>query len=350
MVPFAAEIEDIRFALDEALSRSDIVHGAELLAAIRSTWEGLGIEAEGMARNQAYLAALPPTQTRLLALLFTNVALSLGNSGKMALAFETATQALEHARACGEPHVLAKALLIRTRTAIDLGRLDDAAADHSEVQAITSIPLLVNLDMLANRAALAAARGDLEAAAKTYEDLHRRFRSMGDTSNEGSTANYLAENFHARGHTERAIAIVREYLPKTRSGNDRSLFLMMMTNLAGYSAAVDDLTSAFGAAREVVATLAARDLDHAFLDASMEHLALAMALRGDLSRAATLEGYANAAIERNGLGRGFTETTTYDRLSARLRESLAPEELARLTTEGAALTPEAAVALALEDI
>ncbi len=348
MVPFAAEIEDIRFALDEALSRSDIVHGAELLAAIRSTWEGLGIEAEGMARNQAYLAALPPTQTRLLALLFTNVALSLGNSGKMTLAFEIATQALEHARACGEPHVLAKALLIRTRTAIDLGRLEDAAADHSEVQAITSIPLLVNLDMLANRAALAAARGDLEAAAKTYEDLHRRFRSMGDTSNEGSTANYLAENFHARGHTERAIAIVREYLPKIRSGSDRSL-LMFMTNLAGYSAAIDDHQSAMSAAREVIATLASLDLDHAFLDASMEHLALAMALRGDLSRAATLEGYANAAIERNGLGRGFTETTTYDRLSARLRESLAPEELARLTTEGAALTPEAAVALALEN-
>jgi hypothetical protein len=67
-----------------------------------------------------------------------------------------------------------------------------------------------------------------------------------------------------------------------------------------------------------------------------------MALRGDLSRAATLEGYANAAIERSGLGRGFTETTTYERLNARLRESLAPEELARLTTDGAALTPEAA--------
>jgi hypothetical protein len=73
-----------------------------------------------------------------------------------------------------------------------------------------------------------------------------------------------------------------------------------------------------------------------------------MALRGDLSRAATLGGYANAAIERNGLERGFTETKTYDRLSARLRESLAPEELARLTTEGTALTPEAAVALALD--
>jgi hypothetical protein len=40
---------------------------------------------------------------------------------------------------------------------------------------------------------------------------------------------------------------------------------------------------------------------------------------------------------------------TYDRLNALLSDGLAAEELARITTEGAALTPEAAVALALEN-
>ncbi|MFZ0681258.1 MAG: hypothetical protein WAM84_00095, partial [Candidatus Cybelea sp.] len=77
--------------------------------------------------------------------------------------------------------------------------------------------------------------------------------------------------------------------------------------------------------------------------------ALAVALRGDLARAATLEGYADAAFERQGYEREFTETTTHVRLAAILREGLALDELARPMAEGAALTPEAAIALALEE-
>jgi hypothetical protein len=52
---------------------------------------------------------------------------------------------------------------------------------------------------------------------------------------------------------------------------------------------------------------------------------------------------------RSGFERELTEATTYDRLMALLRGSLSPDELARLLAEGAALTPEAAIALALAD-
>jgi hypothetical protein len=62
-----------------------------------------------------------------------------------------------------------------------------------------------------------------------------------------------------------------------------------------------------------------------------------------------LEGYVNRAMDRQGLKRGFTEATTHDRLGVLLCEGLAREELARLTAEGAALSPEGAVALALAD-
>jgi len=40
---------------------------------------------------------------------------------------------------------------------------------------------------------------------------------------------------------------------------------------------------------------------------------------------------------------------TYDRLAALLREGLTPGEFDRLLAEGAALTPEAAIALAVEE-
>jgi hypothetical protein len=127
------------------------------------------------------------------------------------------------------------------------------------------------------------------------------------------------------------------------------LLASAFTNLAGYLVAVDDLPAAVGAAREGIGIRVASEPDHAHVAIAIEHLALASALRGDLPRAAALEGYAGAAFGRHGFERESTETKTHDRLSALLREGLAPDELARLGADGATLTPEAAIALALEE-
>ena len=62
--------------------------------------------------------------------------------------------------------------------------------------------------------------------------------------------------------------------------------------------------------------------DHAYVAIAIEHLALALALRGDLLRAATLEGYVEATFARHGFAREFTEATTYDRIAAVLRAGL----------------------------
>ena len=67
------ELEDVRSALDGALARSEVIDGAELLANIHGSWQAIGLEAEGMARCEAYLAALPADQSRLRARLLTHV-------------------------------------------------------------------------------------------------------------------------------------------------------------------------------------------------------------------------------------------------------------------------------------
>ncbi len=174
-------------------------------------------------------------------------------------------------------------------------------------------------------------------------------RSLGNARGEQIAALNLAEIEHARGQTQRAIAIVRETLPAARSGADKTLLGNLLHNLAGYLVAVDDFPGAAAAAREAIGIRAAREPDHAQVAIAIEHLALVFALRGELARAASLEGYADAALQRHGYPREFTETTTHDRLNALLREELAPDELARLSAEGAALTPEAAIALALDE-
>lgn len=113
---------------------------------------------------------------------------------------------------------------------------------------------------------------------------------------------------------------------------------------------MNDASEAAAAAREAIGIYAAREPDHVFVAVTIEHLAFAAALSGDASRAAVLEGYADAALARHRFVRELTEKTTYDGLTSLLRNEIAPEELARLVGEGAALAPESAVALALADI
>jgi hypothetical protein len=123
----------------------------------------------------------------------------------------------------------------------------------------------------------------------------------------------------------------------------------VLDNLAGYLVALDDVDGSAAAAGEAIRIQAADDSDHGMLGIPVEHLALVRALRGDLARAAKQEGYSRAAFQRHGFEREFTETMTYNRLMALLRERLVPDELERLLAEGAALKPEEAIALALEE-
>ena len=159
----------------------------------------------------------------------------------------------------------------------------------------------------------------------------------------------LAENEHERGKTERAIAVLRDVLPEARAYGDRRRLSNMLLNLAGYLAAVDDVPGARDNAREVIRNLAPFEPDGLYVAFALEHLALALALGGDLERAAKLAARAEASRQENRFEREFTETTSHERLIALLHVRLAPEERERLLAEGAALSAEAAMALALAD-
>ncbi len=342
------ELEDVRFALDGASTRAELIDGGELLANIGGSWQTIGLEAEGMARCEAYLAALLD-QLELRARLLNALASYLIQSGQKARALEVATQAVECARASADASLLAAALRWYAYAAAYLQHFDDAEQALAQAEAIPQTSAALRIRLLETRASLSSQRGDLETAARMREQLRNEFRSLGNTRGEQVTAVNLAEIEHARGQTQRAIAIVREILPAARAGADKGTLANLLFNLAGYLAAVDDLPDAATSAREVIGIHAAREPDHAYVAVAIEHLALTVALRDDLVRAATLEGYADAAFVRHGVLREFTERMTHDRLTALLRERLASDELARLLAAGAALTPEAAIALAHEE-
>jgi predicted ATPase/class 3 adenylate cyclase len=343
------ELDEVRSALDGALARSEILDGADLLTNLDTSWQAIGLDAEGMARCGAFLAALPAEQSRLRARLLSALAYFLGNSGHKTRGLELAAQAVEQARMSGDGSPLAELLRRYAESAIFFHRFDDAEGALIEAEAIPGISANLRINLLGTRALLGEFRGDLETAARLREKLREEHRSLGNPRGEQIAAINLAEVEHTRGQTQRAIAIVRETLHAARARTDKSVLALLLSNLAGYLAAADDLPGAAAAARESIGIRAAREPDHVHVAMAIEHLALAVALLGDCGRAATLEGYAAAAFGRHGYEREFTETATHDRLIVFLCKGLAPDELARLNAEGAALTPEAAIALALEE-
>jgi ATP/maltotriose-dependent transcriptional regulator MalT len=341
------ELGDVRWALDGALVRGTVVDAAELLASIGARWRLAGLNAEGMARLEAYLAALPETESRLRAHLATSLSFLLGESGARAQSFELAAQAVADARVSTDQWALAAALHRFARNAMFLDRLEEAERALAEAEAIPGASPNFRMVLLETRACLVQLRGDLESAARMFEEIRRECRAQGDDHREKVAAYNLAEVEHARGCTPRAIAVVRELLPAARSGADTGQLALILQNLAGYLSAVGDSFGAAAAAREAIRIRAAHEPRHVLVAATIEHLALALALCGDLERAAVLESYANAALEEHRFVREFTERASHEALTQLLCLELEPGELARLLAEGAALTPEAAIVLAL---
>ena len=345
-----AELEDVRSALEGALARSQLIDGAELLANIYTLWHAIGLEAEGLAHCEAYLAGLPENQLRLRARLSCILAYFLNGCGHRVRALELATQAVELAQASGDASLLAMALHKYSTTATYLHRLDDADRALTQAEAIPGISAYLRSGLLEARAHLSLLRDDLGTAARIWEQLRKEYRSLGDTRAEHVVAFNLAEMEHTRGQTQRAIVIARETLAAVRTGPDPAFLAHILYNLAGYLVAADDLPGAIAAARESIGIHGAREPDHAHVALAIDDLALALALRGERARAATLEGYADTALRRRGFERqNDDQKRTHDRLASLLRDELAPDDLARLTAEGATLTPEAAITLALEE-
>jgi hypothetical protein len=307
-----------------------------------------GLEREAIARIEAYLGALPIDDVLLHAKLGAILAALLCDRGKPARALEVSTKACASARASGDGPTLALALRWHAGANERLRNFPEAESALSEAAAIPMLSARLRLGIAEVGVFLSLASGDLDAAARGYEEATATQRALGNLRNANASTVTLAEVEHQRGRTLRAIALVREVLPALRSGTDYALATGALGNLAGYLAATDDLAGAAAAAREAIITLV-NEPDHLQVTEALEHLALVHALQGEVARAARLAAYTNAALAKDHTTREYTEQTTHDRLTAFLDANLEPEDRSRLAEQGAALTAEAAVALALEE-
>ncbi|MBD5636101.1 MAG: hypothetical protein IAI49_16660, partial [Candidatus Eremiobacteraeota bacterium] len=318
---FATELEGVRFALDDALARFEVIAGAELLAAIERAWIARGFAREGIVRIEAFISALPGDEVLLLAKLSATLSSLFAFQGMFARALAVATDACAYARRSTDGPAVALALRAYARANTQLHNFADADAALNEAAAIPSLSAAMRSTLTEARLHLSDLSGDLEAAARGYEQRIAEQRALGSVRNVHAAAINLAGIEHARGRTDRAIALVHDVLPALRTESDPVLCANMLANLAGYLAARGDLSGAMEAALEAIEKLA-RDPDHFLVAAALEHLALVDALQGRFARAVRLATYADSAFAKMGTKREFTERTTYDRLTAVLAEKL----------------------------
>jgi predicted ATPase/DNA-binding CsgD family transcriptional regulator len=341
---FTAYIVDVRQALDAALERDDVVVGAELLAAIGSLWVPLGLGREGRMRAETYLAAVPQDQTLIVARLSIQLSLMLLRAGRKLRALDAAQKAVTAARKAGDTTTLADALRVLATSGLSLTRLEEASKALCEAEALDVSAAGIRLALLRARAWLTMF-SDPSAASPMYEQLLERYRLAGDPTGHLVTASNYAVNESIRGFPDRAIAITQHILSERRASADKWSLALSLSNFAGYLCATGDLPGAEAAARESIGLLSAIEPDSPNLAMAVEVLALVWALRGDCEFATILEAFANATFERHGFRREFNTVMTYDRLVDLLASSLTTDRTAELTREGAALSPEAAIAL-----
>ncbi len=183
-------------------------------------------------------------------------------------------------------------------------------------------------------------RGDVESARRRFSEVARSERP-GSEAHASAWLN-LAELEFAVGSVEAARDAARR-ARETYASLGSNLLILVLSNLAAYALAADDLDDAQTQLREA---LEIRRGSGRWLVTVLDHHALLAALQGDRERAATLLGFTDANYRARGEVRKNTERRGHERLTRLLTESVEDDELEQLRRTGAALTEEQALATA----
>ena len=341
----SGELEDLRAALAWAADFHPTAGGV-ILSAIGNVWALIGLESEGVARLERFVGLLPQDQTTLKSELLTAAAWITRDRDPL-MVFATASQAVAQARIESQREPLATALATYAFAAAQLSRFEEAesALRDAEVDITLSLPTLLRIRHA--RGYLSIWMQRTNEAACAYEYVRDECLRSGDTEYAMLAAANLAEIEHSRGNTEHAVMLAQASVSYFRSCGDRTHFLKMLANVCGYFAALDRLIEAKAAGREALHELREQRNTSNVLS-TLEHVALVVALEGNLVDAAKITGFTSAAIRRARLERQPTERITHARLAGLLNERIVARELTLLCESGARLTENEAITLGLE--
>jgi len=341
------QLDNIRTALDAALNgRIDGSLGYELAATPPLLWTEAALQHEGrrwLDLVQIPADAPPRLQARLY-LARARLARYADYSQKVPLA----EQAVALFRLTDDRVGLADALTVAGNALSHIAKYDLAELHLKEAYTLLTA---LDADKLLGRCAnslghLKLFSNDLGAAKALYAEALRHAEARGDMDGKMSGLCNLAETEFALGEYARAIEQCRAYIEICRAERRIHRLANGLANLAAYLLTVDDPIEARAAARE--ALIRAQETQSRFLVAiCIEHLAVAGAVLGERTSSARLLGFSDAHYRSSGTHREPTEQQGHDRLMALLTAHFAPDEIERLTAEGAGLDERAAIDEAL---
>ena len=347
----AIELEDLRAALDWGTANGEAILASELLAAVRRDWRTVALVGEGYERIGHAIDLLGDgAAASLRSALFAWKGVFAADFGRITESCEFTSEGVRLGRASGDRTTLAFALLNQSYALRRAGRIDDAADALTEAQALISSedrwPALLALE---NKATLVGILGDHESSVRLFQELRDKHRALGNCSFAASSGLNVAEFEHALGKTERAVVIAQETLADTKSAPTRfeSLYVNAACNLIAYLVALDRLAEARATARELLLRHGSDAIHIGLVTFALEHLALVLALEGDLARAVQLAAHADATLSNLGFEREFAEKATRTRLDILLAKRLPSDQRTAFETRGAAMSREEAVAVAL---
>jgi predicted ATPase/DNA-binding CsgD family transcriptional regulator len=340
------EAANLREVLSACLADGDAETGLRICTAIRPVWIVRGVFAAGAAWFDAFLelpaAASVPASVRGPALAGrAQLALAIGSER----AEELATAALELCWAAGEPFWVAAVLNLLTEIAVHAGRLDEAAARAAEVlQVARSAGDQWNEGYaLGTLASAAARRGNLREAQELGEQalaIMRAIEQLWGSARAllglGDLARLRAQDDIARDYYLEALAILREV-------NARPEIARCLAGLGRIAISQSDLP----AARQHLA----ESLQLTF--AAGSRIGIARGLES-IARLAVLEHDPGLAVQLAGAVSALrAEAHLPPMPGARTQRfldaaaGLGEHAVTRLWQDGTAMTPAAAVGLAL---
>ena len=356
------ELDNWRTALQWALaSRCEVALGQRLAAALRVVWQYFA-PLEGR-RWLAQARELIDDQTGVDVLAALNYAESiaawavrdhqvhLSASERAAEAYREIGDSLGAARA---QSIVGHALMALGRSAEARPHLHEAleiARARGSRRLVAYIVRCLGWDSSVNA-------GDVIAARAYYAEALQIYESLGAKLNLAFTLNDLSECESVAGNVDVALRYATAAVDPLRAFNETPLVAQALDNIALYLVSLGRYDEAEARAREALALThdyrtESRHLE--FLAAqALQHLAAVKALRANpdaqerrllSSQAARLLGFVDARLAALGAGRlNNQEQREYERVLVALREAVGDDAVARLLTEGAALSEGEAVA------
>lgn len=339
------DIDNLRTALKWAAAESgDPVQLAALVGASSWLWRAANLTSEGrhwfdLAYNRIRPDMPPVVEARLLL-------------GYATLAHQAAAHkeipALQRAaslyRSIDDRRGLYETLVTLAQKQVWLRDFDGSIQSINDADAIfdPAWPPTMREGELAARTYLCEVTGRPAAGQPFMDELVALMRASGDARKLDFALMQLAENLFIQGKVAEAIAVRREIVQ--RIGARRVDYAG--TNLGNLCAALvfnDQLEEALHTAREAIVPLQ----HDGSLGVHVDHFALLALKLGRHPAAARLLGRANASVAASGFEREASELRAARMTSEGLRLAFSPDELEQLLIEGALMTDEAAIRVAL---